>query len=59
MLVSPTFRREQCRVFELALAHTNKPLSIAEECLLHRDKRIGIDLVKDAVERALIKVSQH
>jgi len=34
------------------------PLHIAQECLYSREKRQGIDLVHDDVERALIRVSQ-
>lgn len=41
---------------EKALGDTANPLHIAEECLMHREKRQGIDLVHDDVERTLIKV---
>jgi len=34
------------------------PLHIAQECLYNREKRQGIDLVHDDVERALLKASQ-
>jgi len=44
-------------MLEKALADTSCPLSIAEECLTRREKRLGIDLVHDDVERALTKVS--
>ncbi|XP_077183662.1 tektin-3 [Paroedura picta] len=39
---------------ERALAETEGPLQVAEECLLHREKRIGIDLVHDDVEKQLL-----
>ena len=43
-------------VLEKALAETENPLHIAQECLYNREKRQGIDLVHDNVERELIKV---
>ena len=45
-------------VLEKALAETDNPLHIAQECLYNREKRQGIDLVHDNVERELIRVSQ-
>ncbi|NWR77659.1 TEKT3 protein, partial [Centropus unirufus] len=39
---------------ERALAESEAPLQVAEECLLHRDKRLGIDLVHDDVEKGLL-----
>ncbi|XP_074870740.1 tektin-3 [Carettochelys insculpta] len=39
---------------ERALAETESPLQVAEECLLHREKRMGIDLVHDDVEKQLL-----
>lgn len=42
-------------VLEKALAETENPLHIAQECLYNREKRQGIDLVHDHVERELIK----
>merc|ERR1719192_1407946 len=42
-------------VLEKALAETENPLHIAQECLYNREKRQGIDLVHDDVERELIK----
>ncbi|XP_052712214.1 tektin-3-like isoform X2 [Crassostrea angulata] len=46
---------EYRRTLEKALGDTANPLHIAEECLMHREKRQGIDLVHDDVERTLIK----
>ena len=43
-------------VLEKALAETDNPLHIAQECLYNREKRQGIDLVHDDVEKELIKV---
>lgn len=40
---------------EKALAETENPLHIAQECLYNREKRQGIDLVHDDVEKELIK----
>ncbi|XP_053158680.1 tektin-3 [Hemicordylus capensis] len=37
-----------------ALAETEGPLQVAQECLLHREKRMGIDLVHDDVEKQLL-----
>lgn len=42
-------------VLEKALAETENPLHIAQECLYNREKRQGIDLVHDDVERELIR----
>ncbi|KFO96268.1 Tektin-3, partial [Calypte anna] len=39
---------------ERALAETEAPLQVAQECLLHREKRMGIDLVHDEVEKQLL-----
>ncbi|KAH1182814.1 hypothetical protein KIL84_004306 [Mauremys mutica] len=39
---------------ERALAETEGPLQVAQECLLHREKRMGIDLVHDDVEKQLL-----
>jgi len=44
-------------MLEKALADTATPLEIAEECLTRRERRMGIDLVHDDVERNLTKVS--
>lgn len=44
------------QVLEKALAETENPLHIAQECLYNREKRQGIDLVHDDVEREFIKV---
>jgi len=43
-------------VLEKALSDTSRPLSIAEDCLKQRERRTGIDLVHDDVERLLSKV---
>jgi len=48
--------QEHRRMLEKALADTASPLSVAEECLTRREKRMGIDLVHDDVERHLTKV---
>lgn len=42
-------------VLEKALAETENPLHIAQECLYNREKRQGIDLVHDMVEKELIR----
>lgn len=47
--------KEYRRTLEKALADTANPLHIAEECLMHREKRQGIDLVHDDVEKQLIR----
>ncbi|TNN84934.1 Tektin-3 [Liparis tanakae] len=43
------------RRLERALAETQGPLQVSQECLYHREKRISIDLVHDGVEKDLIK----
>ncbi|XP_073421814.1 tektin-1 isoform X1 [Dendrobates tinctorius] len=40
---------------EKALESCMEPLSIAQQCLLEREKRVGIDLVHDEVELELFK----
>ncbi|XP_012640482.1 tektin-5 [Microcebus murinus] len=40
---------------ECAAEQINCPLQVALECLYHREKRIGIDLVHDNVEKNLIR----
>ncbi|KAL8606870.1 hypothetical protein ACOMHN_036508 [Nucella lapillus] len=47
--------KEYKRTCEKALADTANPLHIAEECLMNREKRQGIDLVNDDVEKSLVK----
>ncbi|XP_064602478.1 tektin-3-like isoform X1 [Liolophura sinensis] len=47
--------KEHKRVLERALADTANPLHISEECLMHREKRQGIDLVNDDVEKCLVR----
>ena len=42
-------------VLEKALAETENPLHIAQECLYNREKRQAIDLVHDQVEKELIR----
>ncbi|XP_074081274.1 tektin-3 [Macrotis lagotis] len=39
---------------ERALIETEAPLQVAQECLYHREKRMGIDLVHDDVEKQLL-----
>ncbi|XP_059126896.1 tektin-3 [Peromyscus eremicus] len=39
---------------ERALTETEAPLQVARECLFHREKRMGIDLVHDEVEKELL-----
>lgn len=44
-------------VLEKTLAETENPLHVAQECLYFREKRQGVDLVHDEVEKKLIEVS--
>ncbi|XP_035257989.1 tektin-3 [Anguilla anguilla] len=43
------------RRLERALAETEGPLQVSQECLYHREKRMSIDLVHDDVEKDLLK----
>ncbi|XP_008312571.1 tektin-3 [Cynoglossus semilaevis] len=43
------------RRLERALAETEGPLQVSQECLYHREKRMSIDLVHDDVEKDLMK----
>ncbi|KAM6471619.1 tektin-3 isoform 1-T2 [Liasis olivaceus] len=45
---------EMKKRLERALVETEGPLQVAQECLLHREKRMGIDLVHDDVEKQLL-----
>ncbi|XP_076450523.1 tektin-3-like isoform X1 [Babylonia areolata] len=47
--------KEYKRTCEKALGDTANPLHVAEECLMNREKRQGIDLVNDDVEKSLVK----
>lgn len=42
-------------MLERAYADSANPLRLAEECLLHREKRQGIDMVHDGVEKNLTR----
>nr|VZI45460.1 unnamed protein product [Spirometra erinaceieuropaei] len=42
-----------------ALFQMEQPLKISKLCLLHREARLGVDQVKDAVERALTKLDDE
>ncbi|XP_072335917.1 tektin-3-like [Scyliorhinus torazame] len=44
---------------EKALEETDAHLQMVQECLYHREKRIGIDLVHDEVETQLLEVLQE
>ncbi|KAJ8363141.1 hypothetical protein SKAU_G00119720 [Synaphobranchus kaupii] len=43
------------RRLERALAETEGPLQVSQECLFHREKRMSIDLVHDNVEKDLLR----
>lgn len=47
---------ESKRQLEKALADTEQPLKVVQECLYFREKRQAIDLVHDKVERNLLLV---
>lgn len=47
--------KEYKNTMERALEDSGRPLNIAQECLMQREKRYGIDMVHDDVERNLIK----
>ncbi|XP_004603944.1 tektin-3 [Sorex araneus] len=42
------------KTMERSLMETEAPLQVARECLFHREKRMGIDLVHDEVETNLL-----
>ncbi|XP_042298379.1 tektin-1 isoform X1 [Sceloporus undulatus] len=46
------------RRLEKALEGCREPLLIAQQCLLHRERRVGIDLVHDAVDQELRKEAE-
>ncbi|NWX85548.1 TEKT1 protein, partial [Nothoprocta ornata] len=43
---------------EKALERCKEPLVIAQQCLLNREKRVGIDLVHDEVEQELLREAE-
>ncbi|NXC62351.1 TEKT1 protein, partial [Aleadryas rufinucha] len=43
---------------ERALEGCKEPLVVAQKCLLYRQRRVGIDLVHDEVERELLKEAE-
>ncbi len=45
------------RICEKLLAETENQLHITQECLYNREKRQGLDMVHDNVEKKLIEVS--
>ncbi|PAA89202.1 hypothetical protein BOX15_Mlig003606g3 [Macrostomum lignano] len=47
--------QEAKRIAEKALGETENPLHVAQECLYNREKRQGIDLVHDLVEKDLLR----
>jgi len=47
--------QESKRILDNCLAETENPLHVAQECLYNREKRQGIDLVHDDVEKQLIR----
>ena len=44
-------------MLDKALVATQQPLAVPKKCLAYRTNRAGIDLVKDTVEKQLLKVS--
>jgi len=50
--------QEYIRVLQKTLCETKLPLSIIEECLMQREKRLGIECTHDEPERTLCKVMQ-
>ncbi|XP_067673209.1 tektin-3-like isoform X2 [Haliotis asinina] len=55
MITETNALQEAKRIMEKALAETENPLHISQECLYNREKRQAIDLVHDNPERELIK----
>ncbi|XP_046359629.1 tektin-3-like isoform X1 [Haliotis rufescens] len=55
MITETNSLQETKRIMEKALAETENPLHISQECLYNREKRQAIDLVHDNPERELIK----
>ena len=45
-------------MLQKTLCETKLPLSIIEECLMQREKRLGIECTHDEPERTLCKVCQ-
>ncbi|NWZ40335.1 TEKT1 protein, partial [Brachypodius atriceps] len=43
---------------ERALEGCKEPLVVAQKCLLYRQRRVGIDLVRDEVEQELVKEAE-
>ena len=47
--------QEAGRHLEYAISQSKRPLKVCQECLAERENRVGIDQVKDAVEKNLKK----
>lgn len=54
MLSETALLQDTKRALEKAIQDIESPLHIAQECLYHREKRYGIDLVHDGVEVSLL-----
>ncbi|XP_067002251.1 tektin-3 isoform X2 [Anabrus simplex] len=54
-LAQTNLLQDKRRDLEKAIQDIEGPLHIAQECLYHRENRIGIDLVHDQVEQALLR----
>ncbi|XP_060535106.1 tektin-3-like isoform X2 [Cylas formicarius] len=55
LLTETGLLQDSKRALEKAIDDIEGPLHIAQECLYHREKRHGIELVHDAPERSLLK----
>ncbi|XP_026681587.1 tektin-3-like [Diaphorina citri] len=55
MLAEIALLQDTRRALEKAIRDCEPPLSVAQECLYHREARQGIDLVHDQAEQALLK----
>ncbi|XP_023025860.2 tektin-3 [Leptinotarsa decemlineata] len=55
LLMEINLLQDSRRALKKAIEDIEGPLHIAQECLYHREKRRGIDLVHDNVEQSLLK----
>ncbi|KAL1518172.1 hypothetical protein ABEB36_001834 [Hypothenemus hampei] len=55
LLTETNLLQDAKRALEKARNDVEAPLHIAQECLYHREKRMGIELVHDSAEQSLLK----
>ncbi|XP_063228065.1 tektin-3-like isoform X2 [Bacillus rossius redtenbacheri] len=58
LVAETNLQQDKRRDLEKAIQDIEAPLNIVQECLYHRENRLGIDLVHDQVEQALLREAE-